>query len=248
MKKITIITSFLFIISQSVYTQSWLEVGLKGGYGLDFLVNKNISNDKTHTVKFSYGYMYGGKLGWNFSESHAVTIDILYSGFSQSYEYYTTNLVDSTKNFYKKSFNFNSLDFLLMYRHVKNASYFEIGPQFSTVKKGSATDNAPGSKFVGDISNNLAKTYYAAAIGAGGMLVGTENFRVILGMRVLYALDDIIGPTGQTNNFPTNNKYGTYQKSNPLSAMMVLEMNYDLGFLAQSNCKKKKTSFLFFKN
>ena len=246
MKKITIV-GFLIIISHSLYSQSWLEVGLKGGYGLDFMINKNLSNDITHTMKFSYGYTYGGKLGWNFNEAHAVTLDVLYTGFSQSYEYYKLN-PDSTKSFYKKSFAFNSLDFLLMYRHTKNASYFEIGPQFSTIKKANGTDSNPGSKFVGDVSSNLSKTYYSAVIGAGGLLAGTENFRVILGIRVLYALDDIISQQGQNNNFPSGNKYGSYQKSNPLSAMMVLEMNYDLGFLAKTNCKKKKTSFLFFKN
>ncbi len=248
MKKITIIASLLFIFSHSLYSQSWLEVGLKGGYGLDFMVNKNVSNDKTHTVKFSYGYVYGGKLGWNFNEAHAITLDVLYSGFSQSYDYYRVN-PDSSKSFYKKSFAYNALDFLLMYRHVKNASYFEIGPQFSTVKKAVGTDNFPGATTSsGDISGNLVKTYYSAVIGAGGMLAGTENFRVILGFRVMYALDDIVSPQGQNNYFPTGNKYGSYQKSNPLSAMMVMELNYDLGFLAKSNCKKKKTSFLFFKN
>ncbi len=246
MKKITTITSLLFIFSHSVYSQSWLEVGLKGGYGLDFLINKNISNDKTHTVKFSYGYTYGGKLGWNFNQSHAITLDVLYSGFSQNYQYYIVNR-DSTKSIYNKSIVFNALDFLLMYRHTKNASYFEIGPQISTIKKASITDSNPNNTN-GDISGNLAKTYYSAVIGAGGMLAGTENFRIILGFRVMYALTDIISPQGQSNNFPTGNAYSTYQKSNPLSAMMVMEFNYDLGFLASSNCKKKKTSFLFFKN
>ena len=245
MKKITI-ASILFIFSHSLYSQSWLEVGLKGGYGLDFLINKNISNDKTHTMKLSYGYTYGGKLGWNFNEAHAITLDVLYSGFSQTYDYYNVNH-DSSKTFYNKSFAFNALDFLLMYRHTKNASYFEIGPQISTVKKASITDSNPNNTS-GDISGNLAKTYYSAVIGAGGMLAGTDNFRVILGFRVMYALGDIISPQGQSTNFPTGNTYASYQKSSPLSAMMVLELNYDLGFFAKTNCKKKKTSFLLFKN
>ncbi len=248
MKKITF-ASLLFIFSNSLYSQSWLEVGLKGGYGLDFLVNKNVSNDPTHTSKFSFGYTYGGKLGWNFNADHAITLDVLYTGFGKTYDYYTTNPADSTKkDFYKKQFAFNALDFLLMYRHVKNASYFEIGPQFSTIKKAKASDSQTGSKINGDVSDNLVKTYYSAVIGAGGMLAGTENFRVILGFRVIYTFNDIISPTGQQNNFPSGNKYDTYQKSNPLSAMMVLECNYDLGHLAKSNCKKKKTRFLFFKN
>lgn len=241
-----ILVYFLIIFSHSLYSQSWLEIGLKGGYGLDFLVNKNISSDVTHTSKFSFGYTCGGKLGWNFNEEHAVTIDVLYSGFSKSYEYYMLN-PDSTKTFSKKSFAFNSLDFLLMYRHIKNASYFEIGPQFSTVRKAVGSNDLTNSKNV-DISDNLVKTYYSGVIGAGALLAGTENFRVTLGFRVMYAFDDLISLNGQQNNFPTGNKYDTYKKTNPLSAMMMMELNYDLGFLSSTNCKKKKVSFLFFKN
>lgn len=246
MKKITLIASLLFIFSHSLYSQSWLEIGLKGGYGLDFLINKNVSSDVTHTSKFSFGYMYGGKLGWNFNEEHAVTFDVLYSGFGKSYEYYMLN-PDSSKTFSNKSFSFNSLDFLLMYRHIKNASYFEIGPQFSTVKKAVGSDDLSNTKNV-DISDNLVKTYYSGVIGAGALLAGTENFRVTLGFRVIYAFDDIVSAYGQNNYFPSGNKYDTYKKTNPLSAMMVIEFNYDLGFLASTNCKKKKVSFLFFRN
>jgi hypothetical protein len=248
MKKITFL-ALLFIFSNIIYAQSWVDIGLKGGYGLDFLINKNISTDETHSSTFAFGYTYGGKLGWNFNEAHAVTLDVLYTGFGKNYEYYTLNPTDSTKkNFYTKNFKFNSLDFLLMYRHVKNASYFEIGPMVSSVKKASATDNQPGSKFDGDISDNLVKTNYSAVIGAGGMLAGTENFRVILGFRVMYTFNDIVSADGQKYNFPSGNKYNSYSQSNPISAMMVMEFNYDLGFLAKSNCKKKKRSFMLFKN
>jgi hypothetical protein len=248
MKKITL-SSLLFIFSNTIYAQSWLEVGLKGGGGLDFLINKNISSDVTHTSKFAFGYTCGGKLGWNFNDQHAITLDVLYTGFGKNYEYYTPNPIDSTKkNFYTKSFNFNALDFLLMYRHVKNASYFEIGPMVSSVKKASATDDQSGSKFNGDISDQLVQKYYSAVIGAGGMLAGTENFRVILGFRVMYTFSDIVSADGQKYNFPSGNKYSTYNPSNPISAMMVMELNYDLGFMAKSNCKKKKRSFLLFKN
>lgn len=245
MKKITLVASLLFVFSNAIYSQSWLEIGLKGGYGLDFLINKNISSDVTHTSKFSFGYTYGGKLGWNFNEEHAITVDVLYSGFNKSYEYYMLN-PDSTKTFSNKSFAYNSLDFLLMYRRVKNASYFEIGPQFSTVKKAVGSDDFTNSKNI-DISDNLVKTYFSGAIGAGALLAGTENFRITLGFRVMYAFDDLISPNGQQKNFPTGNAYATYKKSNPLSTMMVMEFNYDLGFLASTNCKKKKVSFLFFK-
>lgn len=234
-------------ISHFSFAQSWVDIGLKGGYGLDFVINKNITEDETHTPKFSFGYMYGGKIGWNFNEDHAITIDVLYSGFGSTYEYFVNN-ADSSKSFYNKDYLMNSLDFLLMYRHVKNSSYVEIGPQYSLVQKGVGKDSNPASTMNGDIKNNFVSTYFSGVIGAGALLGGTENFRVTLGFRVLYTFNDIISKVGKSADFPTGNLYSTYQKSNPLSAMLVMELNYDLGFMASSNCKKRKTSFLLFKN
>lgn len=245
MKKI-IVFCVLLVVTNSVFSQGWLDVGLKGGYGLDFLINKNISDDESHEQKFSFGNVFGGKIGWNFNDDHAVNVDIMYSTFGIDYEYFTTSPIDSSKSFYTKKFNYSSLDFLFLYRNVKNTSYVELGPQFSLLKKASFTSD----EF--SISNetaksNLVDSYFSAVLGVGGFIAGGENFRLTLGLRAIYTLNDIISDIGISNNYPSGNNYDSYVKSNPISFMAILELEFDVAFLATSNCKKSKTSLLFFK-
>ncbi len=243
----SLLISLLSLFSYSTYSQgSWLDVGLKGGYGIDFLINKNIADDDTHEPQFSFGNMFGGKIGWNFNDEHAINFDIVYSKFGIAYEYLSVNTVDSTSTAYNKNFSFNSLDFLLLYRHVKNASYFEIGPQFSRMKKAVMTDEQFGTTN-DDISTNLVPSYYSLVVGAGGFLAGSENMRITLGFRVMYTFDDILSKQGKTNYFPSGVNYDVYNKSNPISVMAVLELEFDVGFLATSNCKKNRTSLVLFK-
>lgn len=225
---------------------SWLDIGVKGGYGMDFLINKNIADDDTHEPQFSFGYTYGGKVGWNFNEEHAVNIDVMSSKFGISYEYLSIDPVDSSRTAYEKNFNYTALDFMLLYRHVKNAGYLEVGPQFSLIKSAAYT-SGEGDMSGAEAKNNLISSYYSAVLGAGGFLGGSENFRITLGFRATYAFDDIISQQGKTNYFPSGNNYDTYVKSNPLSIMVILELEFDVGFLATSNCKKSKTSFLLFR-
>ena len=53
MKKLTLIFCSI-ICFQSVYSQGWLDVGLKGGYGLNFLVNKNLSTKQERDLLKKY--------------------------------------------------------------------------------------------------------------------------------------------------------------------------------------------------
>ncbi len=245
MKKITIALLTL-ICSQPLFSQSWLDVGLKGGYGANLLYNKNFFDDGTFTPKVSFGYMYGGKIGMNINSSHAITIDIGSSVFSQSFAYSLKN-PDSTKTDYIRKVGFNSLNFLLMYKKTANSSYIEIGPQFSLVTKASYSDNSPlvqPSSF--DVSANLVPSYFSAVVGFGGYLMGTDDFGVSFGVRVAYCFNDIISSTGQLNNFPSVVKYPTYKPSNPVSAMFVLSFDYDLFYIAHSGGNHKRSKILMF--
>lgn len=243
MKKITIAFS-IFIFSQTLYSQTWFDIGLKGGYGPDFLANNNFYSDRYFSPKLSFGYMYGGKIGINFNEKHSVTIDVTSSSFDQSFNYSLIN-ADSSRTQYKRNLGFNAINVLLMYRKTANVSYFEIGPQYSMLTQTRFSDNSALAKDA-DISSNLVTSYYAIAVGFGGFMAGTENFRVVLGFRFSYALNDIISGKGQQIDFPSITKYDVYKTSNPLTAMMVMELNLDLGYFTKSKCKRKGMHFLLF--
>lgn len=246
MKKIAIVLSF-FIYSSIVFAQGgWIECGLKGGYGVNFLINKNYYSDHNFSPKLSFGYMYGGKIGINFNETHSVTVDVTSSVFEQKYNYSTLNADSLTRSIYTGGVGFNTLDFLLMYRKASDGGYIEIGPQYSMVSKVKLNDGGSSATPVADPSSNMIKSYYAAVFGFGGYLVGTENFRVTIGFRAAYGLTDLITSAGKQNNFPVRNTYPAYKPTNPLTGMMVLEMNYDIGYFSRSKCKKRKVRFLLF--
>ena len=246
MKKITIGLG-LFMLSHILFAQGgWIEAGLKGGYGVNFLINKNYYSDHNFSPKLSFGYMFGGKIGINFNETHSVTIDVTSSVFEQKFNYSTLNADSVTRTIYSGSIGYNSLDFLLMYRKASDGGYIEIGPQYSMVAKVRLKDEANSAANTTDVASNMVKSYYSAVFGFGGYLVGTENFRVTIGFRAAYGLTDIISSVGKQNNFPVPNEYPAYKPTHPLTGMMVMEMNYDIGYFARSKCKKRKVRFLLF--
>lgn len=244
MKKFTIAFSIL-ICSQSLFSQGWLDIGLKGGYGLNFLANKNFYNDRAFSPNISLGYMYGGKIGINFNQTHALTIDVTSSLFSQSYNYSLFNADSITRTEYKRKIMFNSLSFLVMYRKASDGGYFEIGPQFSTITNARENDGFTQTTNV-DISKKLVKSFYSAVMGFGGYVAGTDNFRLTLGFRFAYSLNDVISSEGRKTNFPSITQYESYKSSNPFSAMMVIEINYDVGYFTRSRCKKRALNFMLF--
>lgn len=231
----------LLFFSIAMQAQTWFDAGLKGGYGVNLLYNQNYMNDHSFTPNLSYGYMYGGKLGFNFNEDHSITFDAVLSSFNQGFNYSFLN-ADSSRSNYTRSMGFNSLDLLLMYRKMKASSYVEIGPQYSTVMKARGNDSFSGNS---DILKYISKTNYAMVLGFGGFVMGTENFGITMGLRITYTLNDIISKEGQAINFPSISTYSSYKPSNPITAMMVMELNYDLGYLTSSKCGKK-TKFLMF--
>lgn len=244
MKKCIVVFVFL-VFTKTLYPQSgWIDAGLKGGYGVNFLVNGNLFSDRYFSPELSFGYMYGGKIGVNFNESHAITIDVTSSMFQQKYNYSVLN-PDSSRTTYGRSLGFNSLDFLLLYRHSSYGGYIEIGPQYSMLSKTRWTDGAAVPQYP-NVNGFLVNSYYAAVFGFGGYLVGTENFRVTIGFRASYALSDVISPLGKQNNFPSVTPYPNYKASNPLTGLMVMELNYDVGYFARTKCKKRKLNFLLF--
>lgn len=246
MRKIIVVLATLLLSVNCTYAQGgWFDIGVKGGYGFNFLVNKNFYSDHYFSPKLSGGYMYGGKIGINFNESHALTIDVTSSLFQQKYNYSVLNADSINRTIYDRSIAFQTLDVLLLYRHASEGGYIEVGPQYSMLSNPKWVDGAPNAPY-SDVSGFLVKSYYAAVFGFGGYLAGTENFRVILGFRASYSLGDLISPLGQQNNFPSPTKYDTYKPCNALTGLLVMELNYDVGYFARSKCKKRKLRFLLF--
>ena len=137
----------------------------------------------------------------------------------------------------------NAIDIPILIRHNKsNGSYFEIGPQYSIVKKVSETLETGAA----NASSWFDKNYWSGVVGFGGYLMGWENFGISTGFRISYTLADIVGNEAPADTYTyTARNYNSYKSSNPLVFVFVLEFNYDLGYMAKSPCTGRR-SFLFF--
>lgn len=244
----------LFILTFNTNAQSWLDIGLKGGYGLHYLINKNIQDDPEFNQRFSAGYNFGGKLGFNINDFHEVTGEVLMFTHEQKYKYNTLNPSDSSRPEFDRSIKYKGISIAMCYRHNQDARYVEIGPQISLVNSATGSDNSTtgtttnGSSFDPDkVKENLAKNYFGMVFGFGGYIMGTENFGITMGVRLNFNFTDLIGDAGQASNvnYPTYKTYTSYTQTKVMTAMFVMEANLDFAFMAKAKCKNKRKLILF---
>jgi len=238
------ITIFLFFFSSLSFSQFYFDAGLKGGYGLTLLMNKNVTNDSHVVSEFSFGHMFGGKIGLNFNEKYCINLDVSASSFNQAY----TIKGDSFR--WDKAINIRTLDVAVLFRNYVEGTYFEIGPQYSLVQKATETNSVLGGS---DVKKNLEPSYYSAVLGFGAVL-GTDNVSLVMGFRATYALSDIVSDKGGRSTVPAypidetfyKASYTTYKPSNPLTVRFMAELTFDLGYFTHSTCGKKRTRFVSF--
>lgn len=243
MRKLLLLTFLLPITNLSI-SQGWLDLGLKGSWGPNWLFNKNILDDQEFNNQLSYGYNFGGKIGLNFNDFHEMTVDVLSGQFTQKFKFNVLDTATGASPLYDKSFKYNTLDFALLYRHNKDGRYFETGPQFSLLKKATGTNSFDAS-VDGIVKENFVDNYFSFVFGFGGYFIGTENFGITFGARFNYTITDVISAQGQINNYPANEPYPVYAQSHPFTAMIVMEFNYDFAYLAKAKCSNKRKLILF---
>ena len=244
MRKLLTLSVFLCIATVS-QAQSWFDLGLKGGWGLTWLANQNMLDDSEFNPRLTTGFTFGGKLGYNINDFHEITIDVMYSQLGQQYSFNVLDSVTNSSPLYEKSLYFNTLDFFLMYRHNKDGRYFEVGPQYSLIKKARGT-NTYNEAADGNVADNLNPSYFAAAFGFGSYFIGTENFGITLGARFSYSFSDIISSKGSSINYPSNPRsYSSPKGIHPITAMLIMEFNLDFAYMAKARCKNKRKLILF---
>lgn len=221
---------FTLLSTLSLQGQIWLDIGAKGGYGLGVLLNSNLMEDNTHQMRLGTGYTYGGKVGLNFGDRHGFTFDVLLANNTQKYDY-NPGLVEVQNN----QLNWEQLHMYVMYRLQTDGVYFEIGPRFSNMR--SVSHTFAGIDIAGN--GNYADKAAGAALGWGGYLFGNEFFALMFGMRVDYAITDLVSEEGQKNGFPAPYRipgYPEYKPTNPVTGQIMLELNFGLGGYAKRRC------------
>lgn len=233
MKKTLLLPFLLFSFIAS--GQIWLDIGAKGGYGLGFILNQNLLDDRPHEFKLGNVLSYGGKVGLNFGDNHGIALDVLFSNLSQSYDY-NTSLVDIRNNEIARE----NLDLYVMYRLQSDGVYFEVGPKFSTLR--STTHIFGPVDIAGE--DNYSEKNTGAALGWGGYLLGNEFFSLMFGMRVDYMFTDLVSEKGQAAGYPAPYRiFETYKPTNAVTGQIMLELNFGLGGYAKTRCGKR--AFVF---
>lgn len=237
------------LISLNTYSQGWIDTGVKGGFGVTQLVNKNVWNNGEVVNKISFGNSLGGKLGLNFNLNYQITVDFLYTSAKQEFEFQPS----SSNTTWSKNINYSTFDIPLLFRHNSdNGSFFEIGPQISFIR--SFQQDIDG--ITKDIESNFEKTNFGAVVGVGSFMLGSKNLYLVFGIRAHYGFQDLLSEEGGKNTnkyFPVTDgeldsdsevfEFKDYAATSPISLIAYLEVNYDLAYLSTSHCKRTALKF-----
>lgn len=237
--------SILLFCSTLGFSQTWFDLGVKGGVGAGFLLNNTINTDNRLNVLPQINNFIGGKVGVNFGERFGITIDVDYGSYNYGFLQNKISGKDQDLS-YKYKLAFNSINAMTAFRYTKEASYVEIGPQFSFVKNKSIEDDAfvvSNSTSEQAIKNNLTGIVF----GFGGHIVGNDVLALMMGLRFNYVFSNLTSDVYENTTFPFSNYSDimTSSTSNPLNVQIVMELNYSLGYFVRASCGRR-TAFLSF--
>ncbi len=213
MKKIIFLFGLFFCLT--AHSQFWIDVSARGGWGPTLLINKNVFQDDSLTHQFSSGHTFGGRLGLNFGDEHSINFDISTVTFNQDFEVATANA---------KQVSFSSLDFAFLYKRILEGRYMEIGPVFSQIND---ANNA-----------GFNEQNWGAILGFGRSIVGSDRFAVNIGVRLRYIFTDIMTANDQETHYLR--AYTPYETSTPLSANIVLDVEWAVGVFRTTTCYGKR--------
>ncbi|MBK6347983.1 MAG: outer membrane beta-barrel protein [Bacteroidales bacterium] len=225
------------------FSQTWFDIGLKGGIGSSFMYNSQIFKNQDIVHKFKPGYTFGGKLGFNFIQEHQITFDVMKTTYNQAFTYTPADGPTGSENL--REYTFGGLDMLVMYRTNRSGTYFEIGPQWSTYSTVKFSDNGSTAFTEENVSKMIKKSNFGMAVGFGGYIFGTDNFGVATGLRFNYMFNDMATAEGNDANFPILKDTGESNPTHNLGVLFVIEMNYDFGYLVSSRCGQRTKLFVF---
>ena len=242
-------SALIFLFSLNTFSQTWVDCGVKGGYGITNLINSSVWNESKIEPLISTGYAYGGKLGLNFNINYQITVDFIGKSSNQRYLFEPTQTV----NKWEKNVNYTSFEIPLLFRHNSdNGSFMEIGPQISFLT--GVTETVANNSV--DRKDYFETTNFGAVFGFGSFIFGGDNAYLVFGLRLHYGFQDLLSNAGgknSTNYFPINNgemdvyesgfEFNSYQPTNPISGLVYLEFNYDLAYLVRSSCKRTVLRF-----
>jgi len=220
----------IFLMSQFAIGQSqvwWFDAGVKASYGAAGMLNQSITDSKDYNNDIGSTYAYGGKISANY-DNHGFTIDGMLNTGTHKMEDLLLNQDIELK--------WNTIDVYALYRNNRNITYFEVGPKVSFL---SSVDQSNGSATT-DVTDYYNPNDISAVIGFGWYAMGNDGaFSGILGLRLEYGVTDFVNDDGATIGAPLPGTFANldpYNKSNRLSASLVFELNWGIGYFGKAKC------------
>jgi hypothetical protein len=117
---------FALFLSSFGKSQTWFELGLKGGPSTAFYINQNIFDDVEFNHRLTGSFFFGGKVGINFGEHNGIALHVGGTKIRQNFDnFYTLSSFD------KRLVATNLLEISAMYHRTNGSGYFEVGPRMS---------------------------------------------------------------------------------------------------------------------
>lgn len=235
----------ILLLGSSAFSQykdekspTWFYLGAGGGVGNSMFFEKHFFEGVEITASaFNPSYSYYGKFGVGFPFNMGLVYEFGFQTLSQKYEI-TSNVIPFKGDNYDETINLTTSGHTIMLRGGSPSSgYVEFGPRFATVKS--------HPTFTGQNAYN--SKYTTIEFGFGGPLYFHEAFDISLGVRLNYAVTNLM----MDNHYPyaglkySTSHYSDLYTTNPFSFNLRLEMHWRIGYFRQAKCDGH-VEFLFF--
>ncbi|MEO6131172.1 MAG: hypothetical protein ABIQ02_04950 [Saprospiraceae bacterium] len=220
----------------SAHAQLWFDAGIKADYGPTFMYDHNVFDHGSYKHKITTGTAIGGRLGVNYGYHTGLTFEYASAVSRQDFNF--------NSRVYNK-FKWKHNDWTALFRYSGNGAYVEIGGEYSKIKSVELKNvDAPAAI---DVTDNFSKNYTSGVLGFGSYLLGGGLFTVNLGIRLHFAIDDMVSAQGKANGYPIVYEAlkNPEKKTLATAAQLHLEGNYAFGRFAKSACHDRWRLLLF---
>ena len=231
--------SFLLIFSNSM-TQIWFDIGLNAGLGTSFITQKDFYQVNQVNFLPQLNTTYSTKIGVNFTDKHAVIIDLGVNNRNFSIDQNEVPNMDISDT-YRMDFGCSGFRLAALYRKTDESVFIELGSEFGKVSKTYRIDPVSTMISGGEFTNE----YIRGVLGIGGYVFGNERVTFVMGLRIMYDFTDLRSAYGESISFPLHNYYQSPNPS-PLGALdfqVNFELNISLGFLYRNKCGSRVLMF-----
>ena len=240
MRKIIILA--LMAISTVSYSQkeiAWFDAAIKIMYGSSNIINNAVIDDPNLNYELGFGSAlgFGGKFGIN-RGYNGLAIEVMYTSNGHTFE----GLNDYPA---APKIEWSNLDLYFLFRNAANLGWFEIGPKVSFVQSMNRTDADGQVTEFADYNSRLI----SGVLGFGVNLIGTDGaFSGQIGLRFEYGFSDLngqetLGAGAEPFPFASNLYADGYEKSLPIYAGLVFELNWGLGYYGIAQCGSRAKFF-----